>query len=104
MPGSIHVHIVEGTHLKVDVVSDQGAALSLVGELTDLEPGVAGGGVLESNPALLSNMWAYAKTWYVARMTSDADALGLSDPVEQKAALKQAEEQRKTAHKRAEAY
>ena len=104
MPGSIHAHVVEGLKLRVDIISDQGATLSLVGELTDLAPAIAGGGVLESNPALLSNMWAYAKTWYTARSTSNADALGLADPAEQKAALKQLEEQKKTAEKRADAY
>ncbi|WP_334149794.1 DUF726 domain-containing protein [Microbacterium sp.] len=60
--------------------------------------------MLETNPALLSNMWAYAKTWYAARMTSNEDALGLANPEAQKAALKQAEENRRTAQKRADAY
>ncbi|MEV8249866.1 DUF726 domain-containing protein [Microbacterium sp. NPDC076768] len=104
MPGSIHVYVIEGTHLRVDVGSDQGAKLSLVGESTDLEPVVESGGVLESNPALRSNMWAYAKTWYAARMTSNADALAFADPAEQKAALKQTEEDRRTAQKRADVY
>ena len=104
MPGSLHAHVVEGTRLKVDVVSDQGATLSLVGELTDLEPTVESGGVLEGNPALRSNMWAYAKTWYVARTTSNAEALSLADPAAQKAALKQTEEMKRTAQKRADAY
>lgn len=104
MPGSLHAHIVEGTHLRVDVVSDQGATLSLTGEFTDLEPTVEVGGVLESNPSLRSNMWAYAKTWYAARTTSNAEALALADPAEQSAALKQVELDRKTAQKRADAY
>ncbi len=104
MPGSIHVHVIEGTRLRVDVVSDQGATLSLAGELSDVAPTIESGGALESNPALLSNMWAYAKTWYAARMTSNADALALADPDEQKAALKQAEQDRRTAQKRADAY
>lgn len=104
MSGSIHAYVVEGTRLKVDVVSDQGAKLALVGELHDLEPAVEAGGVLESNPALRSNMWAYAKTWYTARMTSNEQALALADPDEQKAALKQAELERRTAQKRADAY
>lgn len=104
MPGLVHAHVVEGTRLKVDVVSDQGATLSLIGELTDLEPEVESGGVLEANPALRSNLWAYAKTWYAARTTSNAQALSLADPAEQKAALKQAEEMRRTAEKRADAY
>ncbi|WP_244259544.1 DUF726 domain-containing protein [Rathayibacter sp. VKM Ac-2759] len=104
MPGSLHVHVVDGTRLRVDVVSDQGATLSLVGEFTDLEPAVERGGVLETNPALRSNMWAYAKTWFAARTTSNADALSLSDPEEQKAALKQAEIDRRTAQKQADAF
>lgn len=104
MPGSLHAHIVDGTHLKVDVVSDQGATLSLSGELTDLEPIVDSGGVLEANPALRSNMWAYAKTWYTARTTSNADALSLADPVAQKAALKLVEDTKRTAQKQADVY
>lgn len=104
MPGSLHAHVVDGTRLRVDVVSDQGATLSLSGEFTDLEPVVEVGGVLEGNPALRSNMWAYAKTWYAARSTSNADALSYADPVEQKAALKQAEQERRAAQKLADAY
>lgn len=104
MPGSLHAHVLEGTHLRVDVVSDQGATLSLVGEFTDLEPRVEVGGVLESNPSLRSNMWAYAKTWYAARTTSNSDALAHADPAEQKAALKQVETDRRTAQKRADVY
>ncbi|WP_166139199.1 DUF726 domain-containing protein [Nocardioides ochotonae] len=104
MAGSIHAHVVEGTRIRVDVESDQGATLALVGNLTDLEPTVQSGGVLQHNPALLSNMWAFAKTWHEANATSHAEALEISDPKEQKAALKQWEERRKAAHKRAEAY
>lgn len=104
MTGSLHAHVIEGTHLTVEITSDQEARLSLTGELTDLEPTVSEGGVLESNPALRSNLWAYAKTWYTARSTSNDAALALSDPAEQKAALKLAEETRKTAQKRADAY
>lgn len=104
MPGSLHVHVIEGTRLQVNVVSDQGATLSLIGELTDLEPTVDSGGVLEDNPALRSNMWAYAKTWHAAHTTSNAEALSLAVPAEQKSALKQAEENRRTAQKRADAY
>ena len=104
MPGSLNAYVIEGTRLKVEVVSDQGATLSLVGDLTDLEPVVDQGGSLESNPALRSNMWAYAKTWYAARMVSNAVALGLADPDAQKAALERAEVQRRTAQKRSDAY
>lgn len=104
MPGSLHVHVVEGTRLKVNVVSDQGATLSLIGELTDLEPVVESGGVLEANRALRTNMWAYAKTWYTARTASNDEALALADPAEQKAALKRAEELRRTAQKQADTY
>ena len=104
MPGSLHAHVLDGTRLKVDVVSDQGATLSLIGELTDLEPIVENGGVLEANPALRSNMWAYAKTWYTARTTSNADALSLADPAEQKAALKLVEDTKRTAQKQADVY
>lgn len=104
MPGTLHAYVIDGTNLKVEVTSDQGATLSLVGEFTDLEPTVESGGVLESNPALRSNMWAYAKTWYTARTISNADALSLSDPTEQKAALKAVEATKRTAQKQAEVY
>ncbi|MDE0547441.1 DUF726 domain-containing protein [Microbacterium sp. C7(2022)] len=104
MPGSIHVHIVEGTRLRVDVVSDQGATLALAGDLTDLEPIVEVGGTLEANPALRSNLWAHAKTWYAARTASNMDALSLADPAEQKAALKLADDAKRFAEKRADAY
>ncbi|CAN7164947.1 DUF726 domain-containing protein [Microbacterium foliorum] len=104
MPGTIHAHVVDGTRLKVEVVSDQGAVLSLVGDLTDLEPSVDVGGVLESNPALRSNMWAYAKTWYTARTASVAAALSLPDAAAQKAALKLVEETRRAAQKQSDAY
>lgn len=104
MPGSLHAYILEGTRLKVDVTSDQGATLSLLGELTDLEPTTDSGGVLESNPALRSNMWAYAKTWYAASSISNADALGLADPVAQKAALRLIEDTKRIAQKQAETY
>ncbi|ROQ64945.1 uncharacterized protein DUF726 [Rathayibacter sp. PhB152] len=86
------------------MISDQGAKLSLVGEYTDLEPSVESGGVLESNPALRSNMWAFAKTWHAARTASNLDALGIADPAEQKAALKMLDIERKTAQKRADEY
>lgn len=104
MPGSLNVYVVEGTRLRVDVVSDQGATLSLVGDFTDLEPTVESGGVLEDNPALRSNMWAFAKTWYSARTIPNANVLGVVDPAERKAALKQVEEFRKVAQKRSDAY
>lgn len=104
MPGSLNVHVVDGTRLQVAVVSDQGATLTLAGDFADLEPVVVSGGVLEGNPALRSNMWAFAKTWYAARTISNADALSVADPAEQKAALKQAEEFRKVAQKRSDAY
>ena len=104
MPSSLHVHVIEETRLRVDVVSDQGATLALVGDLTDLEPEVDSGSVLADNPALRSNMWAFAKTWFAARTVSNADALRLADPAEQKVALKKADEARKIAQKRADAY
>lgn len=104
MPGSIHARLVEGTLLKVEVESDQGATLALTGGLADLEPTVEVGGVLERNPALLSNMWAFAKTWYEAHATSDTDALAVVDPAEQKAALKLVAERKKVASKRADSY
>lgn len=104
MPGSIHAYVVEGTRLKVEVESDQGATLSLAGELTDLEPIVESGGVLQHNPALLSNMWAFAKTWHEAHATSDEGALSAPEPEAQKAALKVSAERKKAAKVRAEAY
>lgn len=104
MPGSLNAYVVDGTRLRVDVVSDQGATLSLVGDFTDLEPVVESGGVLENNPALRSNMWAFAKTWYAARTISNTDALGVVDPAARKAALNQVEEFRKVAQKRSDAY
>lgn len=104
MPGSIHAHVVDGKQLRVEVVSDQGAKLALAGGLADLEPSVEIGGVLEHNPALVSNMWAFAKTWYQAHAASQADALGIADPAEQKEALKEFAARKKTAEKRADAY
>ncbi|MDT0201646.1 DUF726 domain-containing protein [Nocardioides sp. AE5] len=104
MTGSIHAHVVEGTRLRVAIESDQGATLALVGEVTSLEPTVEAGGVLQDNPALLSNMWAYAKTWYEAHATSQEEALGMADPQEQKTALKLVAEIKKAAQKRADSY
>lgn len=104
MTGSLHVHVVDGTRLHVEITSDQGAILALTGGFTDLEPEVTSGGPLETNPALRSNLWAYAKTWYAARTVSNDEALAIADPTEQKAALKRAEELRRTARKRSEAY
>lgn len=104
MPGSIHAHVVGGTRLKVEVVSDQGARLVLEGDVVDVEPTVDSGGVLADNPALVSNLWAFAKSWYEARTTSFADALAVTDRESQKAAHKQAEENKRTAQKRADAY
>ncbi|KJL35138.1 hypothetical protein RS86_00521 [Microbacterium azadirachtae] len=49
-------------------------------------------------------MWAYAKAWYAARATSNADALSLADPEEQKAALKVLEKGRRIAQRQADAY
>ncbi len=86
------------------MVSDQGARLVLEGDVVDVEPTVDSGGVLADNPALVSNLWAFAKSWYEARTTSYADALAAPDRESQKAAHKQAEENKKTAQKRADAY
>lgn len=90
----------------VEVVSDQGAKLTLAGKVTDLEPTVEDDshGALEHNRALLSNAWAFARTWYAARTMSYADALGVADPEEQDAALKRAEKKKKAAEKRADAF
>lgn len=63
MPDSLSAHVVDGTRLRVLVESDQGATLVLVGEIGAVEPEVEDGEVLGRNPALVSNMWAYAKTW-----------------------------------------
>lgn len=104
MVGSIHAYVVQGTQLRVDVESDQGATLSLVGDQADLAPAVESGGVLAANPALISNMWAFAKTWHEAHSTSHADALSLSDAELQKLALKEAADRKKAAEKRAEGY
>src|SRR5690606_29525810 len=104
MPGSIHSHVVDETHLKVSVVSDQGAQLTLTGDIADVAPTVESGGVLADNPALLSNMWAYAKCWYEATTMSYAEALAAPDPESQKAAQRQAEENKKNAKKQADAY
>jgi hypothetical protein len=88
----------------VEVISDQEATLSLEGEFTDLTPTVLSDGTLKENPALLSNAWAFAKTWYEARITSYAAAMELDDPEAQKSALKLAEEKKRIAEKRADAY
>lgn len=105
MSGALNAHVVDGTRLKVDVKSDQGARLALAGDIADLEPTVESGeAVLASNPALLSNMWAFAKMWFEAHTTSTVDALSVSDPEGQKAALKQIEERKQDAEKRADVY
>lgn len=104
MPGSLHAHIVRGTRIHVRIISDQGAVLALEGELTDLEPSVQEASVLEKNPALRTNMWSYAKTWYVANTVSNAEALTIADPEAQKAALKLVTEAREIAQKRVDAY
>lgn len=104
MPGSLHAYVVEGTRLRVEVVSDQGATLSLTGDLADLEPVVVIGGALAGNPALRSNMWSYAKAWYVAHTVSNADALSIANPAAQKAALKLVNDTRQIAQKRAHSY
>jgi hypothetical protein len=104
MAGSIHAHVIEGTRIRVEIESDQGAKLVLAGALTDLEPTVEDGGVLETNPALLSNMWAFAKTWHEAHATSETEALAVSDPEKQKVALNELADRRKAAQKRADAY
>lgn len=104
MSGSLHAYVVEGTRLRVEVVSDQGATLSLTGELADLEPVVVIGGALADNPALRSNMWSYAKAWYVAHTVSNADALSIANPAAQKAALKLVNDTRQIAQKRADSY
>lgn len=104
MSGSLHAYVVEGTRLRVEVVSDQGATLSLTGELADLEPIVRIGDVLGENPALRSNMWSYAKAWYVAHTVSNRDALSIANPAAQKAALKLVDETRRIAQKRADSY
>lgn len=104
MPGSIHAYVTDGARLHVQVVSDQGARLALSGHVDDLQPGVDEGGALEQNPALRTNLWAYAKTWYVAHTVSKADALSAPDPETQRAALKLVDEARELAEKRAEEY
>lgn len=104
VPGSIHAYVSGGDRLSVEVVSDQGAKLILVGAIADLQPVAQSDGVLKDNPALVSNAWAFAKTWYEAQTVSSADALALSDPGEQRAALEQAGERRKAAEKRADAF
>lgn len=104
MVGYLRAYVIEGTRLRVEVESDQGATLSLVGDLTDLEPDTEVGGVLDSNRALRSNMWSYAKTWYASLMTSNEGALSLTDPEEQKSGLKLLDDARKAAAKQAEEY
>ena len=104
MAGSIHSYVVDGNRLRVDVVSDQGASLSVVGELTEVDPTVEGNGPLESNLALRRNMWAYAQTWHAAQTVSNAQALAVTDPAAQKAALKLVEDVRRIATNRSEDY
>ncbi len=76
----------------------------MTGSLEDLEATVEVDGVLAENPALRSNMWSYAKAWYVAHTVSNADALSIADPDAQAAALKLVDETRQIAQKRAESY
>lgn len=104
MPGYLKTYVIEGTRLRVEVESDQRSQLSLVGDLEDLEPVIEVGGVLETNRSLRSNMWAHAKTWYASLMTSNEGALSLTNPEEQKAALKLLDEARRAAGKQADEY
>lgn len=110
MPGSIHAHVVNGTLLRVEVISDQGAKLALMGELTELEGAVDTSDAstrvdsLASNPSLRSNMWAYAKAWHAAQTISNTDALSIADPEEQKAALKLLEKARRIAQRQADSF
>jgi len=104
MPRSIHAHVEDGFSLRVAVTSDQNARLVLVGDLSEVEPEADEGGLLAENRALRNNLWAYAKTWHTARTLSNSAALGLTDPIEQRAALRLTEELRKVAQKRADGY
>jgi len=110
MPGSLHAHVIDGTRLRVEVISDQGAKLAFVGDVTDLEPesehseALDGGDALKTNPALRSNMWAYAKAWYAAQTASNVSALSIADPEEQKAAVKLLEKGRRIAQRQADSF
>lgn len=104
MSGSLHAHIADGSRLTVEVMSDQGARLTLAGDISDVTPTFESDGVLAKNPALLSNMWAFAKAWYEAHTMTSADALTETTAAAQKSALKLAEENKRTAQKRADGY
>ncbi|WP_211340907.1 DUF726 domain-containing protein [Xylanimonas allomyrinae] len=104
MPGTLHAYVVDGTQLKVKVVSDQGVELTLGGAIDDVAPVPEAGSALDGNPALVSNMWAFAKAWYMVHTTSDALAAEIPDPEEQRAAFELVAAGRKLAEKQSEAF
>ena len=104
MTGSLSAHVIDGTKLSVTVVSDQGAALTLSGTVDDVTPAVDDDGALASNPALVSNMWAFARSWYESQTESVNEALAVSDPAEQKAAIAAVAARKAAAAKAAENY
>lgn len=95
MAGSIRVRVIDGTRLRAEVISDQGARLEAFGAFTDIAPRVEGYGPLASNRSLISNLWAFAKTAYAARTISKGEAFAISDPDEQSAALRLIKERRR---------
>lgn len=104
MSGSIQAYVVGGTQLRAEVISDQGAQLDVVGDVTDVLPTVEGYASLVSNRSLTSNTWAFAKAWYGARTLSNEEALAVSDPEEQKFALRLVQESRRLLEKQSESF
>ncbi|NLH71196.1 MAG: DUF726 domain-containing protein [Brooklawnia sp.] len=104
MTRSIGAYVVEGATVHAQVVSDQGVEFALRGDISDAEPAVAVSSVLETNPALRRNLWAYAKTWFLAYTTPLTAALSVPDPEAQEKALAQAEVSKKSLLKQADAF
>jgi hypothetical protein len=103
MAGSIHAHIIDGGLLEVEVISDQGARLVLGGDPGDIEPLIKqGGDVLGKNPALLSNAWAFGKSWYDANTRSSDEMLRAATPEERKAVAKEIRDFKKVTEARAD--
>lgn len=105
MSGSIHAHIVDSGRLVVEVISDQGARLVVEGDPIDVAPSIIEGlEVLGKNPALVSNAWAFGKSWYDANTGSNAGMLQAGTPEERKAIAKQIREFKKAVETRADHY
>lgn len=63
----------KGKAFSCTVKTQKGHALCVEGVLDDIAPNINGPEVLTSNPALVSNLWAYAKQEKLARLTRSVE-------------------------------